>query len=641
MPAATLGSYALILAAGIALIQWLPPLCAADHPRLQQITGQAAKVFFLLVSISFFCLFISFFNNDFSLLYVSANSNSLTPWYYRLSAVWGGHEGSLLLWVWILGLWTFSVAYGSRDLAAGLRTRTLAILGFICFGFTLFILLTSNPFLRLEFTPFDGADLNPLLQDPGMIFHPPLLYTGYVGFATVFAFVCAGLWQGRLDPLLLRRMRRWILSAWLTLTLGITLGSYWAYYELGWGGFWFWDPVENVALMPWLIGTALLHCIIVAEKRGGFRVWAALLAIIAFSLSIVGTFLVRSGVLTSVHAFASDPTRGAFILGLLVVITLPALLLLILRAGLIGTAGNDYRLLSRETALLGNNYLLGGACLVVLLGTVYPLASDVLGLGRISVGAPYFNRMITPLAMGLLLVMGIGPALRWGGDSGKRLLPHILFGLIFASVFTILIAAAVLPYWNWQAGTALFCAGFALAGIVSDGAARIRHKRLRALTRHSGMLIAHFGVIVMILAITATGLYGQSRDILFRKGKSVAMADYAITLTALEQRDGPNYRDTVGRFLIQSEKNGQSIAVLEPAKRLYHTFAAPMSESARLVRPGHDLYLTMGEALDATTWAVRVQYKPFILWLWLGGVLIACGGLLSALGCGSRRRRED
>ena len=640
MLAAALGSYALTLAAGIALIQWLPPLWAADHPRLQQMTVQAAKAFFLLVSVSFFCLFLSFFGNDFSLLYVSAHSNSLTPWYYRLSAVWGGHEGSLLLWLWLLGLWTFSVARCTRRLAGGLRTRVLAVLGYISFGFTLFLLLTSNPFLRLDFAPFDGEDLNPLLQDPGMIFHPPLLYTGYVGFAVVFAFVCAGLWQGRLDSLSFRRARPWTLAAWVALTLGITLGSYWAYYELGWGGWWFWDPVENAALMPWLIGTALLHCLIVAEKRGLFRLWTALLAILAFSLSLVGTFIVRSGALTSIHAFASDPTRGGFIIGLLVSITLPALLLLIARAGVIGAAENDYRVVSRETGLLLNNYFLTGACLVVLLGTLYPLIGDVLGLGRISVGAPYFNQMTLPLAMALLIAMGIGPSLRWRRDIGKRLLPRLLFALGCAALFTGLIAAWVLPSWKWRAGIALFCAGFALSGIALDCAARIRRHGLRGLGGHGGgMLLAHLGVVVMTLAITATGLYSQSRDMVFETGKRVTMAGYDITLTGLERKDGPNYSATVGRFLIRRQGAFETLAVLEPAKRRYHSSATVISESARLVRPGHDLYLVMGEALDATTWAVRVQYKPFILWIWLGGVLIACGGLLTACAQVSRQKR--
>ncbi len=640
MLAVTVGSYALTLAAGIALIQWLPALFAPDHPRLQQMTVQAAKTFFLLLSVSFVCLFISFYKRDFSLVYVARHSSSLTPWWYRLSAVWGGHEGSLLLWIWLLALWTFRVAR-CRHLPSGFCTRVLAILGYIAFGFTLFILFTSNPFLRDDFAPFDGKDLNPFLQDPGMIFHPPLLYAGYVGFAVAFAFVCGGLWQGKFDHLRLRWTRPWILSAWSILTIGITLGSYWAYYELGWGGWWSWDPVENASLMPWLIGSALLHCLILTEKRGLFPQWTALLAILAFSLSLVGTFLVRSGVLTSVHAFASDPTRGVFILGLLVAITLPALLLLITRAGMLGSPGGGYRIVSRETGLLINNYLLSGAFMVVFLGTLYPLISNVLGLGKLSVGAPYFNRMITPLAMMLLLVMGVTVPLRWRRDSGKRLLPYTLYGLGFATLFATLLATFVLPQWKWWAGTALFCAGFALAGTVADYAVRIRDQGLRGIGKHGGMALAHLGVITMTLAITANGLYSQSRDIPLQIGQHIIMAGYEITLTGFEQRDGPNYRAIVGRFLIQNQDHGETLTVLEPAKRLYRAAAMPISESARLVTLQHDLYLVMGEQINATTWAVRVQYRPFILWIWLGGMLIACGGLLAAREHSFRKKRHD
>jgi len=387
------GHYALWLAGAIALLQAILPTFCADRRIACAIAVSAAKTQCVLLTFSIAALGYGFLENDFAVRYIAAHSNSLLPWYYRLTAVWGGHEGSLLLWIEILGLWSAALAVRSKALPDDLRAKILAVLGAISLGFITFIGFTSNPFSRALPAPFDGADLNPLLQDPGLILHPPLLYTGYVGFAVAFAFVVAGLWQGRLDTLWLRRARPWTLAAWLALTLGIALGSYWAYYELGWGGWWFWDPVENASLMPWLIGTALLHSLIVSEKRGAFLTWTALLAILAFSLSLIGTFLVRSGVLTSVHAFAADPTRGIYILALLVAITLPAFILLIQRAPALASRA-PYALLSRETGILANNWLMTGACLIVFTGTLYPLAADSLNLGKISVGAPYYNRLI-------------------------------------------------------------------------------------------------------------------------------------------------------------------------------------------------------------------------------------------------------
>lgn len=621
-----LGAYALTLACAFAFIQAVLPLIAAHNPRVQQLTVQAAKTQALLTTIAFTGLTIAFYYNDFALKYVAEHSNSLLPWYYRLSAVWGGHEGSLLLWIWVLNMWTLAVALKTNMLPGEYRARILAVLGYIGVGFHLFILLTSNPFTRLDFAPFDGRDLNPLLQDPGLIFHPPLLYGGYVGFAVAFAFIVAALWQGRLDSMWLKNARPWTLAAWITLTLGIALGSYWAYYELGWGGWWFWDPVENASFMPWLIGTALIHSLIVAEKRGLFRIWTALLAILAFSLSLIGTFLVRSGVLTSVHAFASDSTRGVFILALLVAICLPALLLLIFRATTISRK-TPYHLLSKETGILANNWLLSGACLVVFIGTLYPLVADVLNIGKISVGAPYFNRFIVPISLALLTILGLGPILRWKRDTPQRLIPYLSFAAIFALIITTIIMTIAVPTWQTTAALAVFISSFSLGGILADyGYDAIKQHRILPPATRLGMLLAHTGLIVSILAITATSLYDDARDLSFKMGKTVDIDRYHVTLTGIHESKGPNYTATVGKFLIMENNDSQNISVLTPAKRTYFSSAMPMTESARLSTPTHDLYLAMGEPINADTWAVRVQYKPYIIWIWLGSVIMAIGG---------------
>ena len=627
-----LGHYSLLLAGAVALLQCLLPLVAVDNRAVQAVVLRAAKAQCALLTLSFFALVHAFYHNDFSLHYVAGHSNSLLPWYYRISAVWGGHEGSLLLWIYILSLWTALVALRSHALPAAFRTRVLAVLGYVLTGFISFIVFTSNPFLRQPHIPFDGRDLNPLLQDPGLIFHPPLLYGGYVGFAVAFAFVVAGLWQGRLDTLWLRRCRPWTLLAWLTLTLGIALGSYWAYYELGWGGWWFWDPVENASLMPWLIGTALIHSLAASEKRGLFMIWTALLAILAFSLSVVGTFLVRSGILTSVHAFATDPTRGIYILALLVAITLPALLLLITRAGSLSRQ-IPYSLLSRDSGILANNWLFSGACLVVLLGTLYPLVADVLNLGKISVGAPYFNRLIVPLALLSLLILGIGPLLNWRKHKPAALRPWLLFGLAFAALFAAILMLTLVPDAYWLTAAALFCGGFALAAIISDYLMRFRKRGLDGLkTRASltGMLLAHAGYIVMALAITATGLYSNEQDLRVRAGQSIDMAGYRITLLDFRDTQGPNYTATQGRFRLQKNDDERFFALLLPAKRSYFSSTMPMTESARLVTPTHDLYIALAESLGEGDWAIRVQYKPFIIWIWTGALLMALGALIAA-----------
>ncbi|MDO4642572.1 MAG: heme lyase CcmF/NrfE family subunit [Cardiobacteriaceae bacterium] len=628
------GHYALWLAATIAFLQALLPFLLNTHHHACRLAVTAAKIQSTLLCLSMAALGYAFINNDFSVHYVAAHSNSLLPWYYRLTAIWGGHEGSLLLWVVILSLWTAALAWRSNTLPDTFRSKILAILGYISFGFILFIGLTSNPFTRRIPAPFDGADLNPLLQDPGLIFHPPLLYTGYVGFAIAFAFVVAGLWQGQLNALWLRRVRPWTLAAWLTLTLGIALGSYWAYYELGWGGWWFWDPVENASLMPWLIGTALLHSLIVSEKRGIFKIWTALLAIIAFSLSLIGTFLVRSGILTSVHAFAADPTRGIFILMLLIAITLPALILLILRAPHLSHRA-PYTLLSRESGILLNNWLLAGACLIVFTGTLYPLIADLFHLGKISVGAPYYNRLIVPLALLSLALLGIAPLLRWQHDGARRLKRQLLILLMSSAVITLTILS-ISNTWQSKTILAVLVASLATSAILIDHIERIRH-RVPSQSHHLGMTLAHLGYIITTLGITATGLYSNEQDLSIKNGQSVDLANYHITLIGLQKEQGPNYTATQGKFLIQNKKDNRPITVLIPSKRQYYSSTMPMTESARLITPTHDLYIALGEAINDNTWAIRLQYKPYIIWIWLGAVIMALGGCIAAL---DRRYRK-
>ena len=621
------GHYALWLAGAIALLQAILPTFCADRRIACAIAVSAAKIQCLLLTFSIAALGYGFLTNDFAVRYIATHSNSLLPWYYRLTAVWGGHEGSLLLWIEILALWTAALAVRSKALPDDLRAKILAVLGGISLGFIAFIGFTSNPFSRALPAPFDGADLNPLLQDPGLIFHPPLLYTGYVGFAVAFAFVVAGLWQGRLDTLWLRRARPWTLAAWLALTLGIALGSYWAYYELGWGGWWFWDPVENASLMPWLIGTALLHSLIVSEKRGAFLTWTALLAILAFSLSLIGTFLVRSGVLTSVHAFAADPGRGIFILALLVAITLPALILLIQRAPRLASNA-PYALLSRETGILANNWLMTGACLIVFTGTLYPLAADSLNLGKISVGAPYYNRLIVPLALASLFLLGIGPLARWKNDRARRLVPRLAAVLALALAATLL-TLTVADTWQARTAIAVFAAMVAAGAIVVDNVERLR-RRVPFTRAYSGMTLAHLGYLITALGITATGLYSNEQDHSLKRGGTLSIADYHLTLVDLETREGPNYSATVGKILVQ-KTDGSPVTVLLPSKRSYHSSSMPMTESARHITPTHDLYIALGEAINADTWAVRLQYKPFIIWIWLGALIMAAGAALAAL----------
>jgi cytochrome c-type biogenesis protein CcmF len=598
-------------------------------------TRPAARGQFVFIAIAFGCLTYAFVANDFTVVYVASNSNSALPLAYRVSGVWGGHEGSILLWILMLSVWTVGVTLFSHHLPEEMVARVLGVMGLVSTGFLLFILFTSNPFLRVFPAPADGRDLNPLLQDPGMVLHPPMLYMGYVGFSIAFSFAVAALISGRLDAAWARWSRPWTTAAWAFLTVGIALGSGWAYYELGWGGWWFWDPVENASFMPWLVGTALIHSLAVTEKRGAFRSWTVLLAILAFSLSLLGTFLVRSGVLTSVHAFATDPARGVFILVLLVVVIGGSLLLYVWRAPRIGLGGG-FEPLSRESMLLANNVMFAAAAGSVLLGTLYPLALDASGLGKISVGPPYFETVFVPLMAPALFLMGIGPLARWK----KANLPDIAARLRWALAAS-LIAALAIPFamGRWSPLVAfgiLLAAWVAASGVVqlyekignaANGAGA--WARLRNTPRATyGMLLAHFGVAVFVTGVTLVKGYDSERDVRMEPGDIVELGGYTFRLDGVRDVQGPNY--VAARAQIQVNRNGRPVTTLYPEKRIYTVQNMPMTEAA--IDPGftRDLYVSLGDSVSATAWIVRVQHKPFIDWIWGGCLLMALGGVLAA-----------
>ncbi len=633
-----LGHFALVLALFVAVAQVLLPLYGVwlRQPSAQAVARNAAYVHCLLLLFSFAALTVGFLQNDFTLDYAARQSNTMLPVWYKMSAVWGGHEGSLLLWALVLAAWTAAVARFSRSLPRDMTARVIAILGTVSIAFLLFILLTSNPFARLlpDFPP-DGNDLNPLLQDPGLIIHPPMLYMGYVGFAVPFAFALAGLMGGRLDSAWSRWSRPWALAAWSFLTLGIALGSWWAYYELGWGGWWFWDPVENASFMPWLAGTALLHSLAVTEKRGVFKAWTVLLAIIAFALSLLGTFLVRSGVLTSVHAFASDPSRGLFVLGILAVVIGGSLTLFAVRAGALNSESR-YELVSREMFLLANNLLLLTATTVVLLGTLFPLVADALDMGKISVGPPYFNLLFVPLTLVLLLFLGVGPQSNWKRHDAGRLLKPYIFILLAG-----LLLGVVLPllwFGENDIRVAIACSlVFAVTiSIARDVLLKVRTAKagfwagLRRLSRsYVGMQIAHVGLLVTVLGVTLVSTHSVERDLRMAPGDSVTEAPYTFVFHGVGERKGPNY--VARRGDIEVLKNGQSLRHLYPEKRIYNVQRNTMTEAA--IDPGlfRDLYVALGEPLeDGQSWAVRVYHKPFVRWLWLGSIFMAAGAALAA-----------
>jgi len=634
-----IGHFALILALCVAVVQGVVSIGGAQLGirSWMAMARPAAQVHFILVAVAFACLMYAFIYNDFSVKYVASVSNSMLPVQYRIAAIWGGHEGSLLLWALLLAIWTMAVARYSRNLPLDMVSRVIGVMGLISVGFLLFMLFTSNPFDRLLPAAADGRDLNPLLQDPGLIIHPPLLYIGYVGFSVAFAFAIAALLGGHMDATWARWSRPWTTIAWSFLTAGIALGSWWAYYELGWGGWWFWDPVENASFMPWLVGTALVHSLAVTEKRGSFKNWTVLLAIFTFSLSLLGTFLVRSGVLTSVHAFATDPERGVFILGFLIVVIGGSLALFAWRAPKVGLGGR-FSLVSRETFLLLNNVMLVVAAGAVLLGTLYPLLLDALDMGKISVGPPYFDTVFLPLMVPMIFLMGLGPIARWKQAD----LPDMASRMKWAAAVS-LIMALILPFvmGEWFALTSL---GFALAfwifsSIVVSVNERLRKTagggsntgllaRIGALPKaYVGMNVAHVGVAVFIMGVTMVNTYEVEKDMRMEVGDTVTMANYTFRFDGVTEIEGPNYTASRGQVLVTID--GETEAVLFPEKRVYFVQTMPMTEAAIDTGLFRDLYVSLGEPVGNGAWSVRVYYKPFVDWIWGGAFLMAIGGIFA------------
>jgi cytochrome c-type biogenesis protein CcmF len=623
-----LGHFALILALCVAAVQGVLPLAGAARgdARWIALARPAARAQFLLVAFSFGCLAATFGANDFSVAYVANHSNSQLPLRFRLAATWGGHEGSLLLWLLMLAGWSAAVSIASRQLPDAMVARVLGVLGLVSAGFLLFTLFTSNPFERVLPPPSDGRDLNPLLQDPGLIFHPPMLYMGYVGFSVAFAFALAALIAGRLDATWARWSRPWTVAAWIFLTLGIALGSYWAYYELGWGGWWFWDPVENASFMPWLVGTALIHSLAVTEKRGAFKSWTVLLAITAFSLSLLGTFLVRSGVLTSVHAFATDPRRGVFILALLTLVIGASLVLFALRAPRSATGG-QFALVSRESALLANNVLLVVAAASVLLGTLYPLVIDALGLGKLSVGPPYFNAVFVPLMVPLLFLVAAGPFARWKEASAGAIARRLAVPAAVAVASGIVVPVAL---GGWQPLAAL---GVALAAwIAAATAVNIRDRIAAGGARQPrawyGMHFAHLGLAVCVTGVALVKGYETEKDVRMAPGETVAIGPYSLRFAGVTEVEGPNYRASRGTLTL--ERDGRVLRTMRPEKRAYLSSQMPMTEAAIDTGLTRDVYVSLGEPLDGGAWSVRAHHKPFVDWIWWGALLMALGGFLAA-----------
>jgi cytochrome c-type biogenesis protein CcmF len=646
-----IGHFALILAALVALLLGTLPLIGAHTGRQPWIAlaRPATTAFALLITFSFACLTWAFIANDFSVVYVAQHSNTLLPTEYRMAAVWGGHEGSLLLWMLMMSWWALAVRLFSGHLPETMLARVLGTLGLVSFGFLLFILFTSNPFQRLLPGAAEGRDLNPLLQDPGLIIHPPLLYMGYVGFSVAFAFAIAALLSGKLDAAWARWSRPWTTAAWCFLTLGIAMGSWWAYYELGWGGWWFWDPVENASFMPWLVGTALIHSLAATEKRGSFKNWTVLLAISAFSLSLLGTFLVRSGVLTSVHAFATDPTRGIFILIFLVAVVGSSLALFAWRAPSVGLGGR-FGLVSRESLLLTNNVLLVVSCATVLLGTLYPLLIDALGVGKISVGPPYFDAVFVPVMVPVLFLMAVAPFARWKEASTAEIIRTLRWAFLAAAAVAI---ALPVIYGQFKVLTAL---GILLAAWITLAALlnfvqRVNHTRagrgfvataLDQPASFAGMHLAHIGIAVFVVGVTMVSSYEQEKDVKMGPGDMVEVGGYSFTFNGVKAVKGPNYQAAQGEFDLTM--NGKFVRKLNPEKRNYFSSSMPMTEAAIDAGFLRDLYVSLGEPINPDQpegeWAVRVYYKPFVDWIWGGCVLMALGGLLAMLDRRYRVRRK-
>lgn len=625
-----LGQILLVTALVVAVLQAVLPLWGAQrgYAAWMAVARPAAYAQLALLLGAFGVLTAAFVTQDFSVRYVAENSNSLLPLAYRYSAVWGAHEGSLLLWALVLALWNGAVARWSRQLPVQVLARVLGVLGIISVGFLAFLIFTSNPFARLLPAPLEGHDLNPLLQDPGLIIHPPMLYLGYVGFAVPFAFAIAALLEGRVDARWLRWTRPWTNVAWGFLTLGIALGSWWAYYELGWGGWWFWDPVENASFLPWLAGAALIHSQAVTEKRGSFASWTLLLAIAAFALSLLGTFLVRSGVLTSVHSFAADPTRGTFILIFLALVIGGALLLYALRAGALGNDDprRGFMPTSRETLLLANNLLLAAACAMVLLGTLYPLLADALGLGKVSVGPPYFGTLFLLLMAPLVALLPFGPLVNWQRDQASRALAMLAPWAVLA----LLLGA--IAYFMAPQGALKTAAGVTAAAWVGLGTARFVWSRLRGNGRFTaemvGMLLAHGGVAVFLAGALLVEALNVQREVALSPGQSVQVSGYEVRFEGVDHQQGPNY--TADRGHMRILRNDRDVALLHPEKRAYASGGQMMTEAGIHARFTGDVYVALGEPLGNNAWAVRVHIKPFVRWIWLGALLMALGGFVTA-----------
>lgn len=617
-----LGNYALTLALCLALIQATLPLYGAargrdNYMQLARYTGVGQ---FIFVGFSFFALAYCFLTNNFSVAYVAENSNTHLPLIYKFCAVWGAHEGSLLLWVFVLSIWTAAVSVFSRSLPLPVVARVLAVMGMIAIGFYCFILLTSNPFTRiLPNFPINGRDLNPILQDPGLAIHPPMLYMGYVGFSVAFAFAIAALIGGRLDAAWARWSRPWTQVAWCFLTFGIVLGSWWAYRELGWGGWWFWDPVENASFLPWLVGTALIHSLMVVEKRDVFKAWAVLLAVCAFSLSLLGTFLVRSGILISVHAFAVDPKRGMYLLRFLMVVVGLSMALYAWRAKTIVNSGY-FNFWSRETALLANNVILFVAMITVLTGTLYPLIMAVLHLDKLSVGAPYFNEVFTPLMIPLLLLMGIGPRFLWQDTPMKKL----VWSFVGIAVLVIICALAI-PFvfqieWRLSVVVGLLLAFWVIANTV----AYIINKKSRA---KWSMILAHMGLAVTVIGVMMASTYSVQRNLSMQPGDTAHIGAYGFVFKGMQPLTGPDYTGYQATFVVS--KNGHQIAVLHPQLRNFPVQQTTVAKSAINMTVTRDLYIGLGNSLGNGAWSVRIYYKPFVRWIWGGGLLMVLGGIIA------------
>jgi cytochrome c-type biogenesis protein CcmF len=630
-----IGNFSLILALLLAFIQGTLPIIGAARgiPSWIALARPVVQGQFVFVLIAFLCLAYSFISSDFSVMNVAKNSNTELPFHFRLAATWGSHEGSLLLWVLMLAGWSVAVSVFSKQLPDDIVARVLGVLGLVSIGFLVFMLFTSNPFDRLLPAAFEGSDLNPLLQDAGMVIHPPMLYMGYVGFSVAFAFAIAALLSGRLDATWARWSRPWTIVAWVFLTCGIMLGSWWAYYELGWGGWWFWDPVENASFMPWLVGTALVHSLAVTEKRGSFKSWTVLLAISAFALSLLGTFLVRSGVLTSVHAFATDPSRGVFILAFLFIVISSSLVLFAWRAPKVGLGGK-FDLLSRESMLLANNILLLVAAASVLLGTLYPLIIDALGLGKLSVGPPYFEAIFVPVMTPAIFLIGVGPISRWKQMS----LPTLAIRLRWAFAVSV-VSALIAPYYmgEWKpmisfglllAFWIIVCAFVNLKHRVSNsGEGNLFTKLARQSRSYYGMHCAHIGVAVFIIGVTLVNGYETEKDVRMEIGSKVTVGGYTFQFNGTRNDVGPNYKAVIGDIAVI--KDEQFVRNMYPEKRTYNASGMAMTEAAIDTGFLRDLYVALGEPLTNGAWVVRVYHKPFVDWIWLGCLLMAIGGITS------------